>query len=487
MENTNSPPSEPASASPVAPPQDAPPQNAPPPQAPPPQMSSQQPPESQSSPPQSVSNSTDQAPRHSAPPQHRSLHSGKRPPPGTRLFVGNLKSEETSKEEFRGIFEKYGEVLEVAIHRSFAFVQFKDAPALEAAMQAEQGRMIGSKPIDLQVAKDSSRRNTSHDNRRDNRRDNRGNYRNNDRRRNYRDDRGRYDRGGRDRSRDRSPGRDRHRRDNHGHRPPKEVTPPKNGMVVKIILLGEQQRNFAEQAASGIREIGVPYEIVMLDGRTLGQALRDAEENKSRYALIVGRENQRKQSITTKLLHLKEEGGRCPTFDLRVHEVVDKIFDCERDLGFLDSDPRFKSNQNPPPNQNILPQQGSSNPAALSAVAQQLQALQQQLQQMQNQPNANSNRNLGGNQYSNPNFTTAPPVNSYSNQHQNMNQNYGNPPPSNNQYHNSSQPHPPPSYNNNQYSNNYRSETPTPPPNTTAQLANLSKLLSTLQQNNADR
>lgn len=175
----------------------------------------------------------------------------------TRLFVGNLKSEALTKREFREMWEKYGEVMEVAIHRSFGFVQFAQPEALQAAIQGEQGRMIGGKPIDLQEAKNESRRGFDRSRQQQqrrpmmhHRRDARDS-REHSRDRGSRDDRDRRDH--RRRSRSRSPRRD--RRDDRGGRAnprgerhrsggqqPREVLTPHNGAVVTLILLGEQQR-----------------------------------------------------------------------------------------------------------------------------------------------------------------------------------------------------------------------------------------------------
>lgn len=156
----------------------------------------------------------------------------------------------------------------------------------------------------------------------------------------------------------------------------------------------------------------------MLDGRTLGQALRDAESNRSRYALIVGRDNARKQQVTAKMLH-QREGGRCPTYDLTITELTDRIVRAERELGFLEAGNQSQpsvtggllglpqvqqgvANGNVAVNaqqsanslasllQNIQNQQRLGTGAAqslpinasLNSVAQQLQLLQQQLQQV---------------------------------------------------------------------------------------------------------
>lgn len=131
----------------------------------------------------------------------------------------------------------------------------------------------------------------------------------------------------------------------------------------------------------------------MLDGRSLSQTLRDCESNKSRYALIVGRENVNKGTITIKLLHLKEEQGRCPTYDLEIDRLVDLIVSEERKLGFTEAGSRASLGtnslslgvQNPVMTPVVGMGAGLGQPApnaSLSAIQQQLSALSQQLTQI---------------------------------------------------------------------------------------------------------
>lgn len=60
-----------------------------------------------------------------------------------RIFLGNLASEKTSKEEIRHIFERYGHIDEVVMRKSFGFVQFNTPEAARDAIKSENGRMIG--------------------------------------------------------------------------------------------------------------------------------------------------------------------------------------------------------------------------------------------------------------------------------------------------------------------------------------------------------
>lgn len=64
--------------------------------------------------------------------------------PNCRLFLGNLASEKTSKEELRDIFGKYGNIIEdPVLRRSFGFIQYDSSTAALEAIKGEQGRILG--------------------------------------------------------------------------------------------------------------------------------------------------------------------------------------------------------------------------------------------------------------------------------------------------------------------------------------------------------
>ena len=65
-------------------------------------------------------------------------------PLNSRIFLGNLASERTSKSELRRIFEPYGRIIEdPVVRRSFGFIQYDNTQSAQRAIAAEQGRMIG--------------------------------------------------------------------------------------------------------------------------------------------------------------------------------------------------------------------------------------------------------------------------------------------------------------------------------------------------------
>ena len=63
-------------------------------------------------------------------------------PTASRMFIGNLNVDKTSKSELTSIFSKYGKVLEVSLKNSYGFVQFDNANSCSVAMQAEQKREL---------------------------------------------------------------------------------------------------------------------------------------------------------------------------------------------------------------------------------------------------------------------------------------------------------------------------------------------------------
>jgi RNA recognition motif-containing protein len=67
-----------------------------------------------------------------------------RPPPNSRVFIGNIASERVTKEELHSTFSKYGPIVgEVLIHRNYGFVQYDNPDSARAAIAGESGRLLG--------------------------------------------------------------------------------------------------------------------------------------------------------------------------------------------------------------------------------------------------------------------------------------------------------------------------------------------------------
>jgi RNA recognition motif-containing protein len=81
-----------------------------------------------------------------------------------KLYVGNLPFS-TTDEELRGLFEKHGAVVSASVitdretgrSRGFAFVEFEDASAADAARQALDGTDLGGRPLRVNEAHDKPR------------------------------------------------------------------------------------------------------------------------------------------------------------------------------------------------------------------------------------------------------------------------------------------------------------------------------------------
>ncbi|KAK9704631.1 nuclear polyadenylated RNA-binding protein 3, partial [Basidiobolus ranarum] len=86
-------------------------------------------------------------------------------PFGSKLFIGNLASERTSKHELHKIFSVYGEIVDIMIKRSFGTVQFATTEACNDAISNENGRPIQGLRIDLRIF-EPHRRPGRHDDRR---------------------------------------------------------------------------------------------------------------------------------------------------------------------------------------------------------------------------------------------------------------------------------------------------------------------------------
>jgi hypothetical protein len=66
------------------------------------------------------------------------------------LFVANLASDQTTDEDLKEIFGVHGTVVHVRIRKGFGFLTFETPAQARAAKEAEQGRYIGGKPIDIE-------------------------------------------------------------------------------------------------------------------------------------------------------------------------------------------------------------------------------------------------------------------------------------------------------------------------------------------------
>ena len=59
-----------------------------------------------------------------------------------RVFIGNLASDKMSRQEVMKMFEPYGKVLGVSLHKSYGFVQFETEKEAKAAVKATNGNVV---------------------------------------------------------------------------------------------------------------------------------------------------------------------------------------------------------------------------------------------------------------------------------------------------------------------------------------------------------
>ncbi|KAJ5590893.1 hypothetical protein N7450_004865 [Penicillium hetheringtonii] len=74
-------------------------------------------------------------------------------PIGSRLFVGNLPTERVTKRDMFHLFHKYGKLAQISIKQAYGFIQFLEAGACHAALQAEQGALVRGRKIHLEISK----------------------------------------------------------------------------------------------------------------------------------------------------------------------------------------------------------------------------------------------------------------------------------------------------------------------------------------------
>ncbi|KAJ9654309.1 nuclear polyadenylated RNA-binding protein 3 [Neophaeococcomyces mojaviensis] len=74
-------------------------------------------------------------------------------PVGSRLFVGNLPSEKVTKRDLFHWFHRHGKLAQISIKQAYGFVQYHEAEACKAALDAEQGIEIRGRKVHLEISK----------------------------------------------------------------------------------------------------------------------------------------------------------------------------------------------------------------------------------------------------------------------------------------------------------------------------------------------
>eukprot|EP01114_Cavostelium_apophysatum_P018480 TRINITY_DN5720_c0_g1_i1.p1 TRINITY_DN5720_c0_g1~~TRINITY_DN5720_c0_g1_i1.p1 ORF type:complete len:460 (+),score=82.61 TRINITY_DN5720_c0_g1_i1:169-1548(+) len=240
-------------------------------------------------------------------------------PPNCRIFIGNLASEKTSKEELSDIFARYGKIEEVVIRKSFGFVQYDSTESAEAAIAGENQRIIGGLPIDLNLA-DNRDRNAGKK-RRDAERADRGHNNRDDDRSN----RTPYQRDG-DRGRDRDRRDDRDSRDRGDYkRSRRQYSPPPLPVACTITFLSPHLRDYADHIERTLAgEIGTftcETGQIRREDR-ISDVLNRTRDRGLRYAFVIGRHNESQQSVE---LHIYRPNTSMQPDDFRNIPLMDAV------------------------------------------------------------------------------------------------------------------------------------------------------------------
>lgn len=67
----------------------------------------------------------------------------------SRIFIGNLPTDQLTRDDLEDIFKKYGYVRGVSVHKGFGFVQYNNEGDARAAVDGETGKYIKGVKIDV--------------------------------------------------------------------------------------------------------------------------------------------------------------------------------------------------------------------------------------------------------------------------------------------------------------------------------------------------
>ena len=60
----------------------------------------------------------------------------------SRVFIGNLAADKVTRQDIVRMFEPYGKVLGISLHKSYGFVQFDNEENANTAVKAINGKMV---------------------------------------------------------------------------------------------------------------------------------------------------------------------------------------------------------------------------------------------------------------------------------------------------------------------------------------------------------
>jgi RNA recognition motif-containing protein len=203
--------------------------------------------------------------------------------PNSRIFLGNLASERTSRRELYEIFSKYGRITEeIVLRRSFGFIQYDNPESAQAAINTENCRIIGGMRVDINLADNREPRKGQDLHQED---VDRGEQYPRERNVNRRDSpiRRKDIVNRRRRSRSRSPDR----------RPTKKrLLSPNTELYARIIFLNNNLKNYARKVEDMLSKNNIGSESIYLDRMTLPDAVDRAFTQKIRYVFVLGKQHE---------------------------------------------------------------------------------------------------------------------------------------------------------------------------------------------------
>ncbi|KAK3932253.1 RNA-binding protein Raly [Frankliniella fusca] len=72
----------------------------------------------------------------------------------SRVFVGNLNTFQCSKAEVERMFQRYGRIAGISMHKGYAFVQFANPLDARSACLGEDNRVVLGQTLDVNMVAD---------------------------------------------------------------------------------------------------------------------------------------------------------------------------------------------------------------------------------------------------------------------------------------------------------------------------------------------
>merc|ERR1712241_1026256 len=69
----------------------------------------------------------------------------------SRIFVGNLNTFQVTKTDVEKVFQRYGRIAGISMHKGYAFVQFANPFDARSACLGEDGRTISGQVVDVNM------------------------------------------------------------------------------------------------------------------------------------------------------------------------------------------------------------------------------------------------------------------------------------------------------------------------------------------------